>query len=62
MNGKVLAALPAAPQTGPDPILLYVLGGITALAAIGLFLLCRYLWELRTRRVQQRLAAVRSRR
>jgi tight adherence protein B len=60
MNPKAIASPPVDPNSGTDPVMLYVLGGVAFLAVLGLFLLVRYLWELRARRVEGRLAGVRS--
>ena len=60
MNNKLPIPLPGDPNAGsPD----YFLYGGAALVAVGvflLFLLVRYLWDLRTRRMQARMQMVRT--
>jgi tight adherence protein B len=60
MNPKAVPPVAVDPNAGSEQIMLYIVAGVAVAAALAVFFFFRYLWELRTRRVQGRLADVRS--
>ncbi len=47
MNPKAAAPVPD-PNGGTEQIMIYIVAGVAVIAAIAVFLLLRYLWELRS--------------